>query len=281
VALRHFLMAVAGAAAFSFTACAAPPTPVSAYLPTTCQPGVPSDCVRATPVTNPDGSNISGGGGGGGGDASAANQTSVQAVAGSDASKATAIQGITGGKAISVAFGSALPAGENHIGAFGGNLVVVGGSVTRPANTTAYASGQLVANSTTAGSVTPITIAGAARVNAGTGAIAGVRLSTSSTNLTSASFRVHFFKVSPTVANGDGAALSANVLGATEIGYVDVTVDVAGSDGAKGSAAPARNLLYFDTGAATTSLYALIEARGAYTPTSAEVLTVAAEILQN
>lgn len=36
----------------------------------------------------------------GGGDASAANQTAVQATAGSDASKATAVQGITGGKAV-------------------------------------------------------------------------------------------------------------------------------------------------------------------------------------
>lgn len=41
-------------------------------------------------------------GGGGAGDASAANQTAVQAVAGSDASKATAVQGITGGKAVPV-----------------------------------------------------------------------------------------------------------------------------------------------------------------------------------
>lgn len=47
---------------------------------------------------------ISGGGGGGGsgGDASAANQTAVQATAGSDASKAIAVQGVTGGKSIPV-----------------------------------------------------------------------------------------------------------------------------------------------------------------------------------
>lgn len=45
---------------------------------------------------------FAGAGGGGTGDASAANQTSVQAIAGSDASKAVAIQGITGGKPIPV-----------------------------------------------------------------------------------------------------------------------------------------------------------------------------------
>jgi hypothetical protein len=38
--------------------------------------------------------------GGSGGDASAANQTVVQSVAGSDASKANAVQGITGGKPV-------------------------------------------------------------------------------------------------------------------------------------------------------------------------------------
>jgi len=37
-----------------------------------------------------------------GGDANAANQTAVQAVAGADASKAIAVQGITGGKPIPV-----------------------------------------------------------------------------------------------------------------------------------------------------------------------------------
>lgn len=48
------------------------------------------------------GQSCGGNGGAGGGDASAANQTSVQAVAGSDASKAMAVQGVTGGKPIGV-----------------------------------------------------------------------------------------------------------------------------------------------------------------------------------
>lgn len=41
-------------------------------------------------------------GGGGGGDATAANQTSVQANAGADATKVVAVQGVTGGKAVPV-----------------------------------------------------------------------------------------------------------------------------------------------------------------------------------
>ena len=47
---------------------------------------------------------VSSSGGGGGGDASSANQTAIQAVAGSNAAKANAIQGLDGGKAVAVSF---------------------------------------------------------------------------------------------------------------------------------------------------------------------------------
>jgi hypothetical protein len=51
---------------------------------------------------------------------------------------------------------AATPAGENHIGAVGGNSVVATGTFNRPADTTAYAVGELIANNTAAGSVSPI-----------------------------------------------------------------------------------------------------------------------------
>jgi hypothetical protein len=57
-------------------------------------------------VVNPDSQpvpvKVVSGGGGGAGDASAANQTAVQANAGSDATKAVSVQGITGGKPVPV-----------------------------------------------------------------------------------------------------------------------------------------------------------------------------------
>jgi hypothetical protein len=49
--------------------------------------------------------------------------------------------------------------GENHIGQIGGHIAVVSASFTRPADTNAYAAGDLVANSVTAGSVIPMTFA--------------------------------------------------------------------------------------------------------------------------
>lgn len=161
----------------------------------------------------------------------------------------------------------------------GGYTTIAGGTFTRPANTTAYASGQLVANSTTAGSVVPITITGASRATAGTGMIRRVRLSKSSTGLTNAQFRVHVYRDLPTVTNGDGGAWLTTH--STYIGCFDVTMDKAFTDAAKGTGAPCvGSEINFDT-SGSANLYSLIEARAAYTPVSAETFTAAFEILQN
>jgi hypothetical protein len=148
----------------------------------------------------------------------------------------------------------------------------VGVSFTRPADTTAYASGDLVANSVTAGSVVPLTIQMARTINLPT-VINRVRLLKSGTSVTNASFRVHFYRDTPTVTNGDnGAWLSTH---SHYIGSVDVTVDKAFSDGAKGTSAGYLGLIVEPSGSA--SIYCLLEARAAYTPTSAEVFTVTLE----
>jgi hypothetical protein len=48
-------------------------------------------------------------------------------------------------------------------------------TMTRPADGTAYAAGDIIANSTTAASVVPITFDGAARTNKGSGRLTGIR----------------------------------------------------------------------------------------------------------
>lgn len=160
-----------------------------------------------------------------------------------------------------------------------GTTAVVGGSSTRPADTTAYASGDLVANSVTAGSVVPITVA-AGRVVNGTGMVRRVRLKKSGAVLTNAQFRVHLYKDTPTVTNGDNMAwlsTESNYLGAC-----DVTMDQAFSNAAKGIGVPnAGSDINFDCSSGTANIFALIEARAAYTPASAEVFTLAVEVLQN
>jgi hypothetical protein len=150
----------------------------------------------------------------------------------------------------------------------------VSASFTRPADTTAYGSGDLVANSTTAGSVTPMSIALPGRTNA---TVKRVRLVKSGTSATNAAFRVHFYGASPTVANGDNGAWSSSQA-ATYFGSIDVTV-LAFSDGcaAAGAATAGAEVQIVLTSGST--VYCLLEARGAYTPASAEVFTLTVELI--
>lgn len=148
-------------------------------------------------------------------------------------------------------------------------------SFTRPANTTAYASGDLVANNTTAGSVTPISIGGLAYNDQGSSIIRRVKLAKSGTSTTSASFRVHLYKSSPTVANGDNSAFSTDKV-ADYIGACDVTIGQAFTDGACGFGVPntGSEFMVRLAGGSSQIVYALLEARAAYTPSSGEVFTL-------
>lgn len=149
---------------------------------------------------------------------------------------------------------------------------------TRPADTTAYASGDLVANSTTAGSVAPIQLSVARTAN-GVASVRRVRLKKSGTSVTNSAFRVHLFAGSPTVTNGDNGVFLATHSG--YVGAFDVATMQAFSDGAQGHGVPLVGTeLTFQTIGGDTKIYALLEARGAYTPASAETFTLTAEALQ-
>lgn len=170
-------------------------------------------------------------------------------------------------------------AGENHIGEVGGRIATPSANFTRPSDTTAYASGDLVANSTTAGSVTPLSWT-AARVAAGSFMVRRVRLRKSGTSTANASFRVHLYSASPTPANGDNGAWSTDGV-ANYLGSVDVTVDKAFTDGAQGIGTPGAGSEISVALASGQTIYGLVEARAGYTPASAEVFTVVLECLQN
>lgn len=149
---------------------------------------------------------------------------------------------------------------------------------TRPADTTAYASGDLVANNTTAGSVAAMALT-AARTAAGSFLLHRLKLHKSGTSVTNASFRAHLFSSAPTVTNGDNGALAMTGV-AGYLGNVDITIDQAFNDGAAGFSSIAMSDIVAKLGAGTT-LYALLEARAAYTPVSAEVFTLTADIVQD
>lgn len=151
--------------------------------------------------------------------------------------------------------------------------IVCSQTITRPADTTAYASGDLVANSTTAGSVTPFSIPNVTTARGLPAVIKRVRLRKSGATVTNANIRVHLFTVSPTVGAGDNAAISIATGSAGYIGSVDVASMQAMTDGGAGFVAA-------DIAVRSQTLYALLEARAAYTPANAETFTLSLEVAQ-
>ena len=151
-------------------------------------------------------------------------------------------------------------------------------SFTRPADTTAYASGDLVANSTTAGSVVPLSIPLTNSFAVGCFRLTRARITKSGTSATNANFRIHFYETSPTPANGDNGAWSTDQA-VHWLGNIDVTAMLAFTDGCTGIGSATAGSEMFIRMAAGKTLYALLEAKAAYTPVSGEVFTVTIEEL--
>lgn len=150
-------------------------------------------------------------------------------------------------------------------------------SFTRPNDTTAYASGDLVANSTTAGSVVPMQIPLGQIVSVGHGLtrITRARLFKSGVSPTNANFRVHLYQASPTPANGDNGAWSTDNA-ANWLGNIDVTSMLAFTDGCMGTgSATAGSEMFLRL--ASGSIFALLEAKAAYTPVANETFTLTLE----
>lgn len=156
-------------------------------------------------------------------------------------------------------------------------LVIGATQFTRPADTTAYASGDLVANSTTAGSVVALSFANVTLQTGYKARIKRIGLKSSGTAVTNGSFRIHLFDggTVPTVANGDNGAIAiaTNIVG--YLGSMDIAYTLAGAAGAMGwSAAGEINF----SSVSSKNLSGLIEARGAYTPASAETFNAYIEV---
>lgn len=142
-------------------------------------------------------------------------------------------------------------------------------SFTRPNNATDYADNDLVANNTSAGSVTPMEF----HVGPNGGRVVAIRIEKSDgSDVTAADFSIRLFDSSPTVANGDNGAISHNVSG--HLKTVDVGAMVAGTD-------DAYVMIHlgetgFEGGAycAGPIVYGLLEANAAYVPAALEVFTV-------
>jgi hypothetical protein len=148
---------------------------------------------------------------------------------------------------------------------------------TRPNDTTAYAVGDLVANSTTAGSVVPLKIdlGNIAAVGHGITRITRARLAKSGTSPANANFRIHLYDAAPTPQNGDNGAWSTDHA-ANWLGNIDVASMLAFTDGCTGTgSAPAGSEMFLRL--ASGSIFALLEAKAAYTPVANETFTLTLE----
>lgn len=166
---------------------------------------------------------------------------------------------------------------ENFLGHVGGTTKVVTGAFNRPADTTAYAVGDLIAPSTTPGVGNVITIAGISRIPSGTGRIIRVRVATDQAAF-AGTLRVHLFKtaVAPTV--GDNGALAGAVPNYINYyGMADVTLAQGIlSNGAKGFMAFSPPIA-FDVPDGVSDIYYLLETRTAFTPASAQRFSMTVE----
>ena len=176
----------------------------------------------------------------------------------------------------------------------GGFTPDVYAEITRPADTTAYAAGDMVTDTTTAASVVPLRFP-ACRTDNGSGIFTGARMIKSSDTTTNASFRLWLFGATPFAAGSfpaDNAAITFTYASmARFLGYIDFTTFIdAGSmavaEGLMGrSVAPFSKRFVGDTSVVSTDapnlsgiqpvpasriLFGMLEARAAYTPTSGE-----------
>lgn len=176
----------------------------------------------------------------------------------------------------------ALAAGEEHIGEFGGKIVRVSATFTRPADTTGYTANDVVSNN--ASTTTLMTLANAVRVAAGSGYIVRARLETDKKSITPR-FRVHLYNASNPTVSADNAAMqdkyadSSKRIAQFDLPAMTTAADTTNSDMSRAHDSTLRVPIVAAAGA--TSIYAMLEALDAFTPASGESFTLTLWIDQN
>jgi hypothetical protein len=164
-------------------------------------------------------------------------------------------------------------------------IITPSASFIRPADTNAYTSGDLIANSTTAAAVIPMQFS-LDQIIRRSGVIGYVRLYKSNPTVTNATFTLHLFTEAPTVTSGDNAALAVasarNHLGQIacdmSTGGLVATADVRKRFQILFGTNPAVFAFNNEDKLAQKSLFGLLVAAAAYTPASAETFAVTLEI---
>jgi hypothetical protein len=165
-------------------------------------------------------------------------------------------------------------------------------SMTRPADTAVYASGDAVTTSTSAPVVLTITNMG--RFNGGGGDIVAATLLDSANQATKPDLELWIFNASPTPDNDNAVFTPTDAELATLVGIIefkgvtksyigDATAGAGGNiiiPGTQAGTTVPRLSIPFVCGASLTSLYGLYVIRNAYTPVSGEIFTVMLSVEQ-
>lgn len=148
-------------------------------------------------------------------------------------------------------------------------------TLTRPANTTAYAVGDVISSNTTAGSVVVPSFAIAN--SAGAAIIPRLRLSSNVTTGWSAiSLQVNLWTAAPTYTNGDNGAYAVATGAAGYLGSCQISLNQFG-DGAVGVGAIS-NGANIKLASGTSIFWDLQIVTGTPTPTSGQTFTLTAEV---
>jgi hypothetical protein len=140
---------------------------------------------------------------------------------------------------------------------------VASANFTTPASNAAYSVGDLVANSATAGLVTPLVFA-IARASDKSVVIPRVRVKTTDAAFAAATVRLHIFENSPTLTVGDNGVFAGGCTESKYLGFCDIILDRHFSDCEKGFGIPSVGSCFVglpDTG--TQQVYGLLETRTA------------------
>jgi hypothetical protein len=152
---------------------------------------------------------------------------------------------------------------------------IASASLTRPLDTVAYASGDLLANSITPGSVIPLAFTLTGTPLGGVAEIKRIRVR--KTSATAGTFRVFLFQTSPVSVVGDNTSFNSNAAGF--FAALDIPMNFPFSDANVGFLSLAASPALVQCTAGTNIIYGLLAVQTAYTPTSGEVFTVELEYI--
>ena len=168
-----------------------------------------------------------------------------------------------------------IPGGVQTVaGAVGGFSHVATGSITRPADSSSYADGDEISNSTSSPTVLELT--NCARANGGSGVISQALLIASDCPSAAPTFELWLFDATCAPNNDNAAFAPSDSVAQTCVGVVSFPNSSKGDSSSTGNRVFRSDPLAipYVCGAGSTSLFARLVIRSAYTPTSGCVYAI-------